>query len=42
MRRTYRDCLNRANESDVPLRIAAYELGIRRVVEAAETRGYLT
>ena len=30
-----------AREDDVPLRVAAYELGIERVVEAARTRGYI-
>ena len=30
-----------AKQRDLPLRIAAYELGIERVVEAARTRGYI-
>jgi len=32
---------DRADEDDVPLRVAAYELGIERVVDAARTRGYI-
>jgi glutamate dehydrogenase (NAD(P)+) len=39
MRRAWREVNARAE--DVPLRIAAYELGIERVVEAARTRGYI-
>jgi glutamate dehydrogenase (NAD(P)+) len=44
MRRAYREVVARAKESgdDVPLRVAAYELGIERVVEAATTRGYIS
>ena len=41
MRRAYREVHRRAQEDDVPLRVAAYELGIERVVEAARTRGYI-
>jgi glutamate dehydrogenase/leucine dehydrogenase len=41
MRRAYRDVTARAKEEDSPLRIAAYETGIERVVEAARTRGYI-
>ena len=42
MRRAYREVARaRAAEDDVPLRVAAYELGIERVVEAARTRGYI-
>jgi glutamate dehydrogenase/leucine dehydrogenase len=41
MRRAYRECVARAEEKDLPLRVAAYELGIERVVEAAQTRGYI-
>jgi glutamate dehydrogenase (NAD(P)+) len=41
MRRAYRDVTDLAQERDIPLRPAAYELGIGRVLEAAETRGYL-
>ena len=39
MRRAWREVNARAEA--VPLRIAAYELGIERVVEAARTRGYI-
>ena len=42
MRRSFREVSTRAREQEVPLRIAAYELGIERVVEAAATRGYVT
>jgi glutamate dehydrogenase (NAD(P)+) len=41
MRRAYREVVNRAREDDVRMRVAAYELGIERVVEAARTRGYV-
>ena len=41
MRRTYREVSARAQEEDVPLRVAAYQTGIERVVEAARTRGYV-
>jgi glutamate dehydrogenase/leucine dehydrogenase len=41
MRRAFREVAERAQESDVPMRPAAYELGIERVVEAASTRGYI-
>jgi glutamate dehydrogenase (NAD(P)+) len=41
MRRAYREVAHRANEDDVSLRVAAYELGIERVVDAARTRGYI-
>jgi glutamate dehydrogenase (NAD(P)+) len=41
MRRSYREVSERALAEDVPLRIAAYMIGIERVVEAARTRGYL-
>jgi hypothetical protein len=30
-----------AVERDIPLRPAAYELGIERVLDAARTRGYI-
>jgi glutamate dehydrogenase (NAD(P)+) len=39
MRRAWREVNARAE--DVPLRIAAYEHGIERVVQAARTRGYI-
>ena len=41
MRRTYREVSARAQEEDVPLRVAAYQTGIERVVDAARTRGYI-
>jgi glutamate dehydrogenase/leucine dehydrogenase len=41
MRRTYRECAARATEHETPLRVAAYSLGIERVLEAAQTRGYV-
>jgi glutamate dehydrogenase (NAD(P)+) len=42
MRKSFREVSVRAREHNVPMRIAAYELGIERVVEAAATRGYIT
>jgi glutamate dehydrogenase (NAD(P)+) len=41
MRRAYREVAARAKQDDVPMRIAAFELGIERVVDAARTRGYI-
>jgi glutamate dehydrogenase (NAD(P)+) len=41
MRRAYREVKEKADDRDVPLRPAAYELGIERVLEAARARGYL-
>ena len=41
MQRAYREVREKADEKDLPLRPAAYELGIGRVVEAATTRGYI-
>jgi glutamate dehydrogenase/leucine dehydrogenase len=41
MRRAFREVAERAQENDTPMRPAAYELGIERVVEAASTRGYI-
>jgi glutamate dehydrogenase (NAD(P)+) len=41
MRGSYGEVLARSNQGEVPLRVAAYELGIERVVEAARTRGYI-
>jgi glutamate dehydrogenase (NAD(P)+) len=41
MRRAYRQVAERAQENGTPMRPAAYELGIERVVEAASTRGYI-
>jgi glutamate dehydrogenase (NAD(P)+) len=42
MRKAFREVSARAREDDVPLRTAAYALGIERVVEASSTRGYIT
>jgi glutamate dehydrogenase (NAD(P)+) len=42
MRKAFREVSARARASGVPLRTAAYELGIERVVEAARTRGYIS
>jgi glutamate dehydrogenase (NAD(P)+) len=41
MRKAFREVSARAKDGGVPLRIAAYEQGIERVVEAAMTRGYI-
>jgi glutamate dehydrogenase (NAD(P)+) len=41
MRRAYREVSARARQDEVPLRVAAYQTGIERVVEAARTRGYI-
>ncbi len=41
MRRSFREVADRARENSTPMRPAAYELGIERVVEAASTRGYI-
>jgi glutamate dehydrogenase (NAD(P)+) len=41
IRRAYREVSSRAREDDVPMRVAAFELGIERVVDAASTRGYI-
>jgi len=41
MRRAFREVAERAETGGVPLRTAAFEVGIQRVVEAAETRGYI-
>jgi glutamate dehydrogenase (NAD(P)+) len=41
MRGAYREINAVAKERSLPLRIAAYELGIERVVEAARLRGYI-
>jgi glutamate dehydrogenase (NAD(P)+) len=41
MRHAYRQLNSAAKERGLSLRIAAYELGIERVVEAARTRGYI-
>jgi glutamate dehydrogenase (NAD(P)+) len=41
MRRAYREISARAREEGIDLRVAAYLVGIERVVEAAKTRGYV-
>ena len=41
IRRAYRECAARARQDDAPLRVAAYALGIERVLEAAQWRGYV-
>ena len=41
MRRAFREISAVAQTRELPLRLAAYELGIERVVEAARTRGYI-
>jgi glutamate dehydrogenase (NAD(P)+) len=42
MRKAFREVSAKAQEDDLPLRVAAYELGIERVVDAAWTRGYIS
>ncbi len=41
VRRAFYEVADRAKENGTPMRPAAYELGIERVVEAASTRGYI-
>src|SRR3954466_7354069 len=41
MRRAFREVMARAKDDGVNPRVAAYEVGIDRVVEAARTRGYI-
>lgn len=41
MRKAFRDVHARSVHDDVSLRVAAYEIGVERVVEAARTRGYI-
>ncbi|HVL95815.1 MAG TPA: Glu/Leu/Phe/Val dehydrogenase dimerization domain-containing protein [Solirubrobacteraceae bacterium] len=41
MRRAYQQVAERAEADTVSMRVAAYELGIERVMDAARTRGYL-
>ena len=41
MRRAYREVMGRAKDDSVSPRVAAFEVGIERVVEAARTRGYI-
>ena len=40
MRHAYREVEARVRANHVPLRVAAYELGIERVVEAGRLRGH--
>jgi glutamate dehydrogenase (NAD(P)+) len=42
MRNAYRTVADRAEEDGVPMRVAAFSIGIERVLEAASLRGYLT
>jgi glutamate dehydrogenase (NAD(P)+) len=42
MRKAFREVSARAREGKLPLRLAAYQQGIERVVEAAATRGYIS
>ena len=42
MRKAFREVSARSQEINEPLREAAYELGIERVVEAATVRGYIS
>ena len=42
MRGAYDTVVERAEKDDVPMRVAAYSIGIERVLEAARLRGYLT
>src|SRR5687768_6537599 len=42
MRGAYKTVVERAEKDDVPMRVAAYSIGIERVLEAARLRGYLT
>ena len=42
MRGAYRTVEKRAADDGVPMRVAAYAVGIERVLEAARLRGYLT
>jgi glutamate dehydrogenase (NAD(P)+) len=41
MRRAFREVNSRAKSEQIPLREAAYLVGIERVVEASRTRGYV-
>jgi glutamate dehydrogenase (NAD(P)+) len=41
MRRAFGQVLERSRADDCSMRIAAYEVGIERVVEASRTRGYI-
>src|SRR3954451_1676790 len=42
MRRAYREVSGRAKAEQIPLREAAYLVGIERVVDASRTRGYVS
>ncbi|MFL5826549.1 MAG: Glu/Leu/Phe/Val family dehydrogenase [Thermoleophilaceae bacterium] len=42
IRKAFREVAAKAREEDDTLRVAAYQLGIERVVEAATTRGYIS
>jgi glutamate dehydrogenase (NAD(P)+) len=42
MRGAFREVHHKAQEDDVSLRHASYELGIERVADAARTRGYVS
>ena len=42
LRRGYGDVRRRADERDLPMRPAAYEVGLERVFDAARTRGYIS
>jgi glutamate dehydrogenase/leucine dehydrogenase len=41
MRKAFREVVAKSKEDGCSLRVAAYELGIERVVEAARIRGYI-
>jgi glutamate dehydrogenase (NAD(P)+) len=41
MRRAYQEVAGRAKAEDLPMRVAAFEIGIERVIEAAQARGYI-
>jgi glutamate dehydrogenase (NAD(P)+) len=42
LRRGYRDVRRRAQERELPMRPAAYEVGLERVFDAARKRGYIS
>jgi glutamate dehydrogenase (NAD(P)+) len=42
MRKAFREVSARAQQEDLAMRVAAYVLGIERVVDAAQTRGYIS
>ena len=42
MRKAFREVSARATKSGETRRVAAYEQGIKRVVDAASTRGYIS